>query len=338
MESQDVIVLRKLHEWRAAGRQTLLVTVVRTWGSSPRPPGSLMALNDEGTVIGSVSGGCIEDDLIRDHIAGQRLAQGPHTPRLLTYGVTADEARRFGLPCGGTIELALEYNPDLPALEKILAALEDRRLVIRSTHLGDGHVIIRPTDRPHAVQREGDWLHVGFGPAYRMLIIGAGQLAEYLATMALFNGFDVTVCDPRIEHRRAWSVTGAKVVTGMPDDEVIAMAPDRHTCIVALSHDPKIDDMGLLEALASDAFYVGAIGSRRNARARRERMIDYLEQTPATMDRLRSPVGMDIGSKTPAEIAVSIMAEVIATKNGVQPSSERLAERAQTQPSAIASD
>jgi xanthine dehydrogenase accessory factor len=150
-----------------------------------------------------------------------------------------------------------------------------------------------------------------------MLLIGAGQLTEYLATMALFSGFAVTVCDPREEYRGAWSVPGAKVLSDMPDDVVAAFKPDRRSCVVALTHDPKLDDLALLEALKTDAFYVGAIGSRRNNAARHERMREHFEMTDAELKRLRGPIGIYIGSKTPPEIAVSIMAEIIAVKNGV---------------------
>jgi xanthine dehydrogenase accessory factor len=156
-----------------------------------------------------------------------------------------------------------------------------------------------------------------FGPEYRMLLIGAGQLTEYLATMALFSGFAVTVCDPREEYRGAWSVAGARVVADMPDDVVTAFKPDRRSCVVALTHDPKLDDLALLEALKTDAFYVGAIGSRRNNDARHARMVEHFDQTEAGLKRLRGPIGIYIGSKTPPEIAVSVMAEILAVKNGV---------------------
>ena len=156
------------------------------------------------------------------------------------------------------------------------------------------------------------------GPEYRMLLIGAGALAEYLATMALFNGFAVTVCDPRPTYLASWSVPRVETVVGMPDDVVVAFRPDARTCIVALSHDPKLDDLALLEALHSKAFYLGAIGSRRNDAQRRARMMAHFGETEASLRRLRSPVGIYIGSKTPAEIAVSVMAEIIAVKNEVR--------------------
>lgn len=331
MENLDVMVLRTLQGWRAAGRRALLATVVRTWGSSPRPVGSIMALGDDGAVVGSVSGGCIEDDLIDRHTrayaqvadaaggAGdsvdRRIPSGP--PSFVKYGVTADEAHRFGLPCGGTLELLLEYDPDPDSLAALITDLEAGRLVQRTVRLADGVVTLQPAAAPQDLVLDARQLTNTFGPEYRMLLIGAGQLAEYLATMALFNGFAVTVCDPREEYRGSWNVPGATVVSDMPDDVVAAFKPDRRTCVVALTHDPKLDDLALLEALSTEAFYVGGIGSRRNNEARRARMIEHFGQTEAGLARLRGPIGIYIGSKTPPEIAVSVMAEILAVKNGV---------------------
>ena len=327
MENLDVVVLRTLQGWRAAGRRALLATVVRTWGSSPRPVGSIMALCEDGAVVGSVSGGCIEDDLIDRHTrayaqAGaaadgtdHRIHSGP--PSFVKYGISADEAHRFGLPCGGTLELLLEYDPDPNLLADLIAQLAAGRLVQRTVRLSDGAVTLAPTQAPEDLKVDAQQLTNTFGPEYRMLLIGAGQLTEYMATMALFNGFAVTVCDPREEYRGSWSVPGATVVSDMPDDVVLAFKPDRRTCVVALTHDPKLDDLALLEALNTEAFYVGGIGSRRNNEARRARMIEHFDQTEASLQRLRGPIGIYIGSKTPPEIAVSVMAEILAVKNGV---------------------
>jgi xanthine dehydrogenase accessory factor len=329
MENLDVMVLRTLASWRAAGKRAMLATVVRTWGSSPRPIGSIMALCEDGAVVGSVSGGCIEDDLIyrytqayqsptnlRDSAdSPQEIPQGP--PKLVKYGITADEAHRFGLPCGGTLELLLEFDPDAQRLASLVAQLESGTLMQRTVRLSDGVVTLSAAAAPQELQINSVQLINTFGPEYRMLLIGAGQLTEYLATMALFSGFAVTVCDPREEYRGAWSVPAAKVVTDMPDDAVLAFKPDARSCVVALTHDPKLDDLALLEALKSSAFYVGAIGSRRNNAARHQRMIEHLEQTEQSLKKLRGPIGIYIGSKTPPEIAVSIMAEILAVKNGV---------------------
>ena len=317
MENLDVIVLQTLRTWRAAGRQALLATVIRTWGSSPRPEGSIMALSEDGAVVGSVSGGCIEDDLIRQ-FSKSRAGEFPGgPPRRLTYGVTADEAHRFGLPCGGTLELLLEFNPELSQLELLLDALAKGRLVQRRTLLTTGAVTLDVAEQPNRIRLTDTHLVNTFGPQFRMLIIGAGQLSEYLATMANFCGFAVTVCDPRQEYRTSWSVPNVSLLNDWPDDVVKAFRLDRRSCVLALTHDPKLDDLALLEALETDAFYVGAIGSRRNNQQRRERLVEHFDQTQASVTRLRGPIGIYIGSKTPAEIAVSVMAEVLAVKNDV---------------------
>jgi xanthine dehydrogenase accessory factor len=320
MENLDVMVLRQLRDWRMAGRRALLATVVRTWGSSPRPIGSIMALDERGAVCGSVSGGCIEDDLIyrytQAYAEGNELPRG--APQFVKYGVTADEAHRFGLPCGGTLELLLEYDPDAQALDALVAALQAGRLMRRRVALADGRVTLEDAPAPAELQVDAVELVNTFGPEYRMLLIGAGQLTEYLATMALFSGFAVTVCDPREEYRRSFALPGAQLASTMPDDTVEAFKPDARSCVIALTHDPKLDDLALMAALDSPAFYVGAIGSRRNNLARRQRMVEHFGIDAARLARLRGPIGIYIGSKTPPEIAVSVMAEVLAAKNGVE--------------------
>jgi xanthine dehydrogenase accessory factor len=327
MENLDALVLRTLMSWRAQSRRALLATVVRTWGSSPRPIGSIMALCEDGSVVGSVSGGCIEDDLIYRftrayaQVAGatsdepQELPQG--SPRLVKYGITADEAHRFGLPCGGTLELLLEFDPDISALTLLLEWLDQGKLVERQVQLSNGETQVRLCSTPSDLSLDGSRLINVFGPGYRLLIIGAGQMSEYLAIMARFSGFAVTVCDPRQEYNCSWAVPGTKLVTDMPDDVVIAFKPDRRCAVVALTHDPKLDDLALLEALKSEAFYIGAIGSRRNNQARHRRLIEHFDETTESLQRLRGPIGIYIGSKTPPEIAVSVMAEILAVKNGV---------------------
>lgn len=327
MENLDVLVLRTLKNWRAKSKRALLATVVRTWGSSPRPVGSIMALCEDGSVVGSVSGGCIEDDLIYRFTqvyaqpAGtqpaepQQFPQG--APRLVKYGITADEAHRFGLPCGGTLELLLEFDPDVRGLEQLLSWLDQGKLVERTVQLASGAAQARLCDTPSELSLDATQLINVFGPEFRLLIIGAGQMSEYLAIMANFSGFAVTVCDPREEYNSSWSVGGAQLVKDMPDDVVAAFKPDRRCAVVALTHDPKLDDLALLEALKTDAFYIGAIGSRRNNQARHQRMIDHFGETQASLQRLRGPIGIYIGSKTPPEIAVSVMAEILAVKNGV---------------------
>lgn len=336
MENIDVMVLRAIAKWRSSGQRALLATVIRTWGSSPRPVGSIMALCETGAVVGSVSGGCIEDDLIDRYTKAyamitpsaasskplsptkplaNELPIGP--PISVKYGITADEAHRFGLPCGGTLELLLEFDPQASSLQELIHGLEQGHLIQRQVSLKSGEVRLLPCESPAELSVDEVNLTNTFGPEYRMLLIGAGQMAEYLATMAKFNGFAVTVCDPRDEYSGAWSVPGVTLSKEMPDDMVKNFKPDRRSCVIALSHDPKLDDLALLEALNSEAFYVGAIGSRRNNLARKDRLLEHFDVSAENIARLKGPIGLYIGSKTPAEIAVSIMAEVLAVKNDV---------------------
>ena len=329
MENIDITVLRQLLAWRMENKKALLVTVVRTWGSSPRPIGSIMAMCEDSRVTGSVSGGCIEDDLIRQNTQAHALAD--QVPQFLRYGISADEAHHFGLPCGGTLELLLEYNPDAQSLRELIDLLSHGSLVSRQVELATGQVKLMATDKPAELSLSTQHLVNTFGPEYRMLIIGAGQMSEYLATMALFNGFSVTVCDPRDEYRSSWSVPGVNLDHGSPDDMVTNLKPDSRTCIVALTHDPKLDDLALIEALQTDAFYVGAIGSRRNNESRKQRLIEHFDHTHESLEKLRGPIGIYIGSKTPSEIAVSVMAEILAVKNGVQLSKQMSVAQAKTE-------
>jgi xanthine dehydrogenase accessory factor len=313
MDSLDTQVLDAARRWAADGHRFALITVARTWGSAPRPPGAWMVLRDDGRVQGSVSGGCIEDDLIRRAAAGEFSGTAP---RVLRYGVTADEAHRFGLPCGGTLELVLEPAPDAAMLDQLAGRISSGQLVQRRVVLASGAVSIESGRAGDSLQWDGEKLVTLHGPAWRLLIIGAGQISHYLASMALMLGYRVYICDPRCEYTDGWDVPGTERIAMMPDDAVIELGLDPRSAVVALTHDPKLDDMALLEALKSPAFYVGALGSQANNRRRRERLLQYFDLSRAELDRLHGPVGLPIGSRTPPEIAVSILAEMTALKNG----------------------
>ncbi|MDZ4314836.1 MAG: XdhC family protein [Azonexus sp.] len=313
MDSQDTQVLAAARRWAAAGHRFTLVTVARTWGSAPRPPGAWMALRDDGQVQGSVSGGCIETDLIDRLLAGDFAATAPF---ILSYGVTQEEARRYGLPCGGKMELVIEPSPDLASLQTLAERIAAGELVRRSVVIGQPGASIGPGSAGDALVWDGRILTTLHGPAWRLLIVGAGQISTYLAQMAQALDYQVYVCDPRSEYAAEWNVPGTTLVPGMPDDAVIELGLDPHSAVVALTHDPKLDDMVLLEALKSPAFYVGALGSRINNERRRERLLQYFDLSQAEVDRLHGPVGLPIGSRTPPEIAVSILAEMTAVKNG----------------------
>ncbi|RAS27896.1 XdhC family protein [Paraburkholderia bryophila] len=313
MDSVDLEVLKSSARWLAEGHRALLVTVVKTWGSSPRPEGAMLAVRDDGLVVGSVSGGCIEDDLI-DRVRQKGIEQT--RPEAVKYGITAEEAHRFGLPCGGTIQLVLEPLAPQSGIAELCDAVEDGRLVARELDMASGAVQLGTAQATDGVLFDGERLLTIHGPRYRMLVIGAGQLSRYLCQIAVGLDYQVTVCDPREEYTEEWDIPGTKIVRTMPDDTVTDMKLDERCAVIALTHDPKLDDLALMEALKTPAFYVGALGSRRNNQARRERLKEF-DLNDTELARLHGPVGIYIGSRTPPEIAVSILAEVTAAKNGV---------------------
>lgn len=313
MDSIDLEVLKTCAQWIDAGRRCELITVIKTWGSSPRPEGATLAICDDGRVVGSVSGGCIEDDLI-DRVRKHGITRSK--PEIVTYGITADEAHRFGLPCGGTIQLAIEPLSATSGITDLLERLANHKLVARRLDLQTGAVTLSDAGPGMNLQVSEMALTTIHGPRWRLLIIGAGQLSRFLAQIAVGMDYHVTVCDPREEYREGWHVDGVEVVHEMPDDLVVAMRLDTRSAVVALTHDPKLDDLALMEALKSDAFYVGAIGSRSNNAKRRERLLEF-DLSAAQIARLHGPIGVYIGSKTPSEIAISILAELTAVKNGV---------------------
>ena len=315
MYSSDQQVLAAACRWADAGHRFALVTVARTWGSAPRPPGASLVVRDDGLVEGSVSGGCIEDDLIERMRAG---AFGGDAPFSVVYGVTKDEATRFGLPCGGTLELVVEPAPDLVQLRELASRLAARRLAARHVNLHTGKVSVLEAWRDDALQWDGSCLTTVHGPQWRLLIIGAGEVSRYLAQMALALDYEIIICDPREEYGRNWELPGTRLLTSMPDDAVMELHLDARSAVVALTHDPKLDDLALLDALKSRAFYVGALGSGVSSQRRRERLMQHFDLSQTEVDGLHAPVGLPIGSKTPPEIAVSILAEMTAVRHGAR--------------------
>ena len=313
MDSVDLEVLKHSAQWLDQGKRVLLVTVVKTWGSSPRPEGAMLAVRDDGHVVGSVSGGCIEDDLI-ERVRQSGIEQTK--PEAVKYGISAEEAHRFGLPCGGTIQLVLEPLTRESGIAELCEAVESGRLVARTLDMATGVARLEPARATDGVAFDGATLLTIHGPRYRMLVIGAGQLSRYLCSIAVGLDYHVTVCDPRVEYTDEWDVPGTTIVRTMPDDTVMDMKLDERSAVIALTHDPKLDDLALMEALKTPAFYVGALGSRRNNAARRERLKEF-DLNDAELARLHGPVGIYIGSRTPPEIALSILAELTAAKNGV---------------------
>jgi len=322
MASLDLQVLGDAMAWRSAGHEVTLFTVVQTWGSAPRQPGALLAVRDDGAISGSVSGGCVEDDLIaRTRAAPETTDLTPHLvkPAVITYGAETDEAARFGLPCGGTLRLVQESLSDTTWIAQLLARTAAHQLVARTLTLASGAVQLSDAVRGQATRFDGITLTTVFGPTWRLLLIGAGQLSQAVAQIAVMLDFDVWLCDPReaFAATAGGGMRGIRRVEGMPDDVVREMKPDAHTAIVALTHDAKLDDLALLEALRSGAFYVGALGSLRTQNARKLRLAEHFDLSAQELARLHGPVGLALGAKTPAEIAVAIVAEVVQVKNAV---------------------
>lgn len=313
MDSVDLQVLKSSAAWLKEGHRVILATVTETWGSSPRPPGAMLAVRGDGLVAGSVSGGCVEDDLI-EKVRSRSIAADK--PQVTTYGISKDDAQRFGLPCGGKLRIVLEPVQEAATIESVLAMIERHELVARTLDMETGTATLAPASRNDTLEFDGERLVTVHGPRWRLLVIGAGQLSKYVAQMAQALDYEVVVCDPRSEYADMWDVAGAELNRGMPDDVVVELNLDSHSAVVAVTHDPKLDDLALLEALKSPAFYVGALGSRVNTEKRRERLAQF-DLSQAELARLHGPVGLRIGSKTPPEIAVAILAEMTAVRHGL---------------------
>jgi len=312
--ADDIDVLEGALSWLQSGHRVALVTVTKTWGSSPRPPGSLLAMNDAGRFIGSVSGGCVEESLLARYRDGE-LAGPP--PTMVDFGVDRQQASRMGLPCGGRLEVLIEQLSGPESVAALLLRLRGGELVTRKVNLATGEVDLQPGDGGTEFQLSETAAAKTFGPAWQLLLIGDGQLARHLASMALHLDYRVIICDPRDNFAPLVPLADVQYSRLMPDDAVQGLSDQARTAIVTLAHDPRQDDLGLSAALESQAFYIGALGSNRSAQSRRERLalLDYSAQQ---IERIHGPAGLHIGSKRPAEIAVSILAQITATRNGIE--------------------
>ena len=309
--STDREILETVVTWLEQGFRAVLVTVARTWGSSPRPVGSLMLMRDDGVYSGSVSGGCVEEDLVQRYRDGQI---GATFPTLIDYGINRQEATRLGLPCGGRLELLIEQLDGTPGLQTLLNKIKANELVARRVCLTTGEVSLHPASADDDFYYSDAYLKKTFGPRWQILLIGSGHLSEYVAQIALMMNYRVIICDPRESKIERTAFDGCEIVNSMPDDAVQTWANHTRSIVVALTHDPKLDDMALLDALRSPAFYVGAIGSKLNCDKRRQRL-KTMGLTVPQLQRLHAPVGLAIGSHSPPEIAVSIMAEITAMRH-----------------------
>jgi len=307
----DQEVLQTAAEWLQLPQRVALVTVAKTWGSSPRPQGSMLVMRDDGLHFGSVSGGCVEEDLVsryKNHQLGNEF------PTMVNYGVERQDAMRFGLPCGGRLELVIEELHSVSSVNAILNATSQGQLIARRVCMNTGEVSLHAISEVSEFEYNENEMIKVFGPGWNILLIGAGHLSSYVASIALMLNYNVTVCDPRQEYQSMWEVEGVYFANKMPDDAVKQLAPGQRSIVVTLAHDPKLDDMALMEALSADLFFVGALGSKRSHEQRRTRLLQ-LGLSQQQLDKLHAPVGLDIGSHTPPEIAVSIMAQITALRN-----------------------
>lgn len=319
MNSLDQQVLSQLASWLEAGKRCWLCTITETFGSSPRPVGSLLVCNEDGLHCGSLSGGCVEDDMRASLFRGELATAAPAH---MKYGVAVEDVLRLGLPCGGSMQVLIEpIAPAQAALYRSLAVKVSRRLLVqREVNVKTGAVSVLELTRYQSLQLDGDLMRHTYGPAFQLLLIGAVQVAWYLADMASALDYHVEICDPRKELVDNSPPVKATLVVAMPDDWLRDKIIDQETAVIALCHDPRIDDMALLEALNRDAFYIGAMGSERTSSKRRDRLLS-LDIPQQQIDRLHAPVGLPLGSKTPPEIAIAILAELTQLRARLAPKS-----------------
>lgn len=311
--STDLEILHTAIDWIKAGHHVALVTVAKTWGSSPRPRGSMLVMRTDGVHVGSVSGGCIEEDLLYRYKNNELT---DHFPNLINYGVDRQDALRFGLPCGGRLELVIEKLESAAQLNTLLQTINNGELITRRVCMRTGEVSLHKFNHEPEFTYDENAMSKVFGPSWHILIIGAGHLSHYVANMALMLNYRITICDPRNEYQTGWDIDGVKFSKKMPDDAVKEIENRERGIVITLSHDPKLDDMALMEALDSDMFYVGALGSKRSSDQRRERLLE-LGINQQQMTKLHAPIGLAIGSHTPPEIAIAIMAEITARRHNI---------------------
>lgn len=310
-------------DWHRAGRGAALATVVETWGSAPRPAGSQLVISAAGEIMGSVSGGCVEGAVVADAV--EALEDGKH--RLLTFGVSDDEAFAVGLACGGTIRVLVEpVGAVLPEAElaDLVAARAGRRAVAALVNLetGERRLVSGPGDpladevaerlRSDKSGVTGDWFIAVHNPPLRMIVVGAVHIAQPLVIMARLAGYDPVIVDPREAFGSSARFPGETISHDWPDEALAQIGLDARTAVVTLTHDPKLDDPAIRAALGSDVFYLGCLGSTRTHAKRLARLTDA-GLTEADLARIHAPVGLDIGAKSPAEIAISIMAQITRT-------------------------
>ncbi len=317
-------LLQTALNWHRAGRAVAVATVVETWGSAPRGVGSLLIIDEDGHMEGSVSGGCVEGAVIMEAL--DAILNGE--ARLLDYGVSDDEAFAVGLACGGRIRVLVEpVGGAMPSglLEEIVAAIIVRQPIAYVTQLnGQSRSLAQLNDYPgrfrldrSGIEDDGQTFVAIHNPPLRMIVVGAVHIAQALLPMARACGFDPVLIDPRGAFGSVERFPGETIIEDWPDEAMQALVPDTRTAVVTLTHDPKLDDPAIIQTLRSKAFYLGCLGSTRT-HAKRALRLTEAGFSDADIARIHAPVGLDLGGRAPAEIAVSIMAQVIATLRKAQ--------------------
>ncbi len=317
MKQLDLQVVQQARDWLAAGKPVWLCTVLSTYGSAPRGPGAMLVALSTGEHRGSLSGGCIEEDFL------ERLALGRFEPvtQQVRYGV-GGLAPSLALPCGGVLDVLVEYlapGAEIQAhLAQVEQALSGRGLLRRVVDLGAVAPRLQAGEMGQArVHVEAGTASIRIGAVQRLLLAGLSPVAEFCASFALALGYEVILCDPRPEVLAGFSLAGVEVCPVLPAVFIAEGGCHASTAVVALTHDPRLDDLTLLEAVRTEAFYIGAMGSRQTSRKRLERLARIGHLDEATLARIQAPIGLNLGSKTPAEIALAVMADVLRTANGI---------------------
>lgn len=303
--------------WHRDGRGAALATVIETWGSAPRPVGSQLAVSGAGEMMGSVSGGCVEGAVVEEALAAQKDGK----PRVLTYGVSDDDAFAVGLACGGTIRVLVEpVGAAMPEdmLSDLVAARAARAAVAYVVNLTTWERNLAPRGgdlearfRSDRSGVEGEDFVCIHNPPLKLIVVGAVHIAQPLLGMARACGYDPVLIDPREAFGAAARFPGERIVNDWPDAAMAAEGLDARTAVVTLTHDPKIDDPAIVAALGSGVFYLGSLGSKRTHEKRVARLTEA-GFTAGDIARIHAPVGLDIGAKSPGEIALSVMAEITA--------------------------
>ncbi|WP_317933428.1 XdhC family protein [Halioxenophilus sp. WMMB6] len=322
MQPLDLLVVERVIAWLEEGEKVWLCTVLSTFGSAPREPGSMMAALCNGEHIGSLSGGCVEDDFL------QRLAAGEFNQACsrVLYGGADNVRERVQLPCDGQLSVLIELlqptSANIQQLRELHATMVGQRALIRRVSLADGECQLQPVPGPgpKAMVDEAQGLaFIRVGPVTRLIIAGVSPVSVACADFAQSLGFEVIVCDPRPEVRAEVTASAVQWQPVMPS-LFISQPNNCHadTAIVALTHDPRIDDLAMIEAVRTEAFYIGVMGSLRTSKARAARLRRSGGLNDQQIARITMPIGLNLGSRTPAEIALAVMADIIRVRRGIR--------------------